>query len=92
MNRVKWLFSLEGRVWSASILNAVFMLLQLWTTIQTHSIAGLDWRMLAGFLYVQVTFVQYGYKSKQWGIFGGMLASAVFTTTILLLMSLWRNQ
>lgn len=46
--------------------------------------------MFAGAIYTQITFVELGYKKKEWGLLVGMLASVAFITVILILIYLWR--
>ena len=87
---MKRLLSLEARVWSASILNAVAVGAQLWTLIVTKNPAGLSLIMLGIFLYMQVTYAQLGLRTKQRAMFWGMAASAVFTSTIIALALLLR--
>jgi hypothetical protein len=86
----KKLFSLDMRVWSASTLNASFLGLELVTLIQTHHTKGLNLWMFVGFLYVQATFIQLGYKTKQWGLFWGMIASAIVSAIIVILIFVFR--
>lgn len=83
MKHITWLFSLDGRVWSASILNAVLVAHQLLTVLRSHSTEGLSLVMMIGFLYMQVTYTQLGHKTKNWAMFWGMAASAVFNTAII---------
>lgn len=79
------LFSLENRAWSASFFNIAAMALQFWTLWTTRNPGGLNFGMLAIFLYVQVTFAQVGYRDKSWALFWGMVFSAIFTTAIIVL-------
>ncbi|MBI4020862.1 MAG: hypothetical protein HY369_01330 [Candidatus Aenigmarchaeota archaeon] len=81
---------LEARVWSASILNAVFMASQLRTLLVTRDATGLDLVMLAGFCYMQVTFAQLGWHTRQWAMFLGMAASALITAAIFILALAFR--
>ena len=83
MNRLLWLFRLDGRIWSASILNALFLFFQLRKIIQTKSAEGVSIIMFSGFVYMQITYMQLGYKTKQWGLFWGMLASVIISILII---------
>ncbi|OGZ44803.1 MAG: hypothetical protein A2844_01225 [Candidatus Ryanbacteria bacterium RIFCSPHIGHO2_01_FULL_48_80] len=87
---MKHLLSLEARVWSASILNAVAVGAQLWTLVVTKNPAGLSLIMLGIFLYMQVTYAQLGLRTKQRAMFWGMATSAVFTSAIIVLALLFR--
>ncbi len=87
---MKYFLSLEGRVWSASILNAVAVGAQLLTLLTTKNPAGLSLIMLGIFLYVQVTYAQLGWRTKQWAMLGGMAASAVFSTAVIVLAIIFR--
>lgn len=87
---MKRLLSLEARVWSASILNAVAVGAQLWTLAVTKNPAGLSLIMLGIFLYMQVTYAQLGFRTKQRAMFWGMAASAFFTSAIIVLALLFR--
>lgn len=87
---MKRLLSLEARVWSASILNAVAVGAQLWTLVVTKNPAGLSLIMLGIFLYMQVTYAQLGFRTKQRAMFWGMAASAAFTSAIIVLALLFR--
>jgi len=76
---LKWLVSLDGRAWSASFLNVAAMAFQLWTLITKWEAGGVSLAMLAIFCFVQYTYMQVGYKTKQWALFWGMLLSLLLT-------------
>ena len=85
------IFGLEFRVWSASILNALFLAFGLYTLVATHDTRGVSLPMYLGFLYVQATYVEAGYKTKKWGMFWGMIASAVIVITIIVTTLVYRG-
>jgi len=82
-NAVKNPLSLDNRAWSAGFLNVLLLLIQLYHVWRAQTAEGLSLVMLVGFVYIQLTFVQVGYRSKEWGLFWGLIIS-FFVTAILI--------
>lgn len=82
---MKKFFTLDGRVWSASILNVIALALQLRALLWGGDPSTISKGMLLIFIYMQVTFAQAGYRTKMWGQFWGMSVSAVISGTMLVL-------
>ncbi len=90
MPQLRWIISMHGRAYMAGLGNALVLALQLVQIIHTHKVAGLSIPMFAGFLFIQLTFMEVGWKTKQRGMFIGMLASALITVVIITLIALWK--
>lgn len=84
-----WVLTLDGRVYLASYFNAAFLGIQLWHVWRTRTVSGLSLGMFIGFFLMQLTFMQLGFKTRQWGLFGGMLCSAVITALTIVLIVAW---
>ena len=88
--RLPYLLSFDGRVWSASLLNALFLGFQLVKILQTKSVESVSLIMFAGFLYMQITYLQLGIKTRQKGLIVGMLLSAIADSCIIFLTIYYR--
>lgn len=88
---LKKLFSLNNRAWSASFFNVVAMFLQFWAIWSTRNSGGVSLGMMAIFLYVQITYAQVGYRDKSWALFWGMILSACFTVSVIVLTIVLRG-
>lgn len=94
MEWLKWLAwgTLDWRVSTSSIMNALFLAYQFWTLWKTKRSEGLSLVMLWGFLYMQISFAQYGWQTKQVAVLWGMAASAGFTLMSILYALYLRKQ
>ena len=90
MSLIRRLMSVQSRSYLAGFGNALVLLLQLIQIVQTHKVTGLSIPMFVGFLFIQVTFMEVGWRLKQYGQFLGMLCSAVITIAIIILTLQWR--
>lgn len=79
-----WLLSLDGRVWSASILNVFALAFGLREVISQRDASNVSFWMLVIFLYMQSTYAWAGWQSELWGQFWGMLFSAFITTAFII--------
>lgn len=90
MSLIRRLIGVEARSYIAGFGNALVLALQLVQIVQTHKVAGLSIPMFVGFLLIQATFMEVGWRTKQRGQFLGMFCSAVITVGIISLTLLWR--
>lgn len=80
-----WLFSLDGRIWSASFLNVGAIAFGIREVIIKDDASGVSSWMLVIFLYMQATYAQAGFQNEMWGQFYGMFISALLTTFFIFL-------
>lgn len=85
------IFSLDAHVWAASVLNALFLLVQLISVVRTRKVEGLSLVAFGGWLYIQIVYAIFAYREGYWNIFWGMIASATMSIILISLIIRWRK-
>lgn len=91
MESVLWLVSMENRAWFASILNVLIMADQLRKVVQTKDVKALSLPLFIGFIFIQFTFMEVGFRSGQLALGWGMLLSLFCSVAITILIFRYRG-
>ena len=73
------MLSLKNRMWAASILNAVALASELMTLYRNNSAKELSLTMVSIFLFMQITYMEQGVRTRSFSLAIGMFLSAAIS-------------